>query len=120
MFTICKEIQIDCAHYIPDHKKCGDIHGHTYTISIVIKGETLSPEGMLVDFGVLETIIKEYDHRLLNECGWLDGVIPTAENIAKVFWEEIQEYCSSLPHLPQCSSVTVWETPTSFAVYTPE
>ena len=30
---------IDCAHYLPSHDKCGRLHGHTYTMDVIIEGE---------------------------------------------------------------------------------
>jgi len=116
MWYISKEIQLDSAHKLEGHPKCGNIHGHTYMVEIDIKGDKLNAEGMLVDFGVIKEKLSKYDHCLLN-----DRIKkPTAERLALVFWEEIQEYCSSLTHLPFCCRVRVWETPTSYAEYLPE
>ena len=30
---------IDCAHFLPGHPKCGQVHGHTYKVEVVIEGE---------------------------------------------------------------------------------
>ena len=29
---------IDCAHHLPGHAKCGQLHGHTYKVEVVIEG----------------------------------------------------------------------------------
>ena len=47
---------IDCAHHLPGHSKCGRLHGHTYTIDVVIEGEKKG--GMIVDFADLKTAVK--------------------------------------------------------------
>lgn len=56
------------AHLIPGHEKCGRIHGHTYAVSVYLKGEP-GEDYMLEDFGRLKStmrdIISELDHRFL-------------------------------------------------------
>jgi len=126
MFYIHKEFTIDSAHYLEGHNgKCKTMHGHTYRIEVVVRSKILDEMGMVVDFGVIKSLLNDqYDHRCLNDFSHFNvdegGVRPTAENMAKRFWEEIQEYCSSLPHLPRCVSVKIWETPTSWAIYQPQ
>ncbi|TDI89346.1 MAG: 6-carboxytetrahydropterin synthase QueD, partial [Caldithrix sp.] len=39
---------IDCAHFLPGHPKCGQLHGHTYKVEVVIEGE--NKDGMIIDF----------------------------------------------------------------------
>ena len=55
---------IDSAHFLPGHSKCGQIHGHTYKVEVVVEGELKG--GMLVDFAELRAQIREvfsrYDH----------------------------------------------------------
>lgn len=72
---------IDCAHMLPGHPKCGQLHGHTYTVEVVVEGETSG--GMLLDFADLRAQIREvldpYDHR-----HWNDVLeYPTVENICQ-------------------------------------
>ena len=78
---------IDCAHYLPGHDKCGRLHGHTYTIDVVIEGEKKG--GMVVDFADLKTtvreILAEYDHRSFNE--FMD--YPSVENICELLANKI-------------------------------
>ena len=38
---------IDCAHFLPGHPKCGQIHGHTYRVEVVIEGQNTG--GMILD-----------------------------------------------------------------------
>ncbi len=73
---------IDCAHFLPDHPKCGRVHGHTYKVEVAIEGKKES--GMILDFADLRQAIRgvlgEYDHRSLNEI--LD--YPSVENICEL------------------------------------
>jgi 6-pyruvoyltetrahydropterin/6-carboxytetrahydropterin synthase len=92
---------IDCAHYLPGHKKCGSLHGHTYKVEVVIEGEV--KDGMLMDFGdmkeVLQEILAEYDHRSWND--YLD--YPSVENICLLLEERLRE------RLPYSFMIRVWE-----------
>jgi 6-pyruvoyltetrahydropterin/6-carboxytetrahydropterin synthase len=126
MYTISKEFTIDAAHRLVNYiGKCGNVHGHTYRILVTIQGETLDALGMLVDFGSIKAMISTpYDHKFLNDLPEFSlsndgGVNPTAENMARVLWDIVSAYCSKQPHRPRCTSVTVWETPTSWAEYKP-
>ena len=80
---------IDCAHYLPSHDKCGRLHGHTYTIDVIIEGEKKG--GMVVDFADLKrtvnNILAEYDHRSLND--FLE--YPSVENICELLSEKLKE-----------------------------
>src|SRR6266571_8091894 len=48
---------VDCAHFLPGHPKCGQIHGYTYKVEIVVEGETSG--GMLIDFSDLRGQIRD-------------------------------------------------------------
>jgi len=92
---------IDCAHYLPGHDKCGRLHGHTYTIDVVIEGEKKG--GMVVDFADLKKSIKEvlgeYDHRSFNEI--MD--YPSVENITELLADKLKA------RLPYNFTIRVWE-----------
>lgn len=66
---IGKSFKFDAAHKLPDHPKCGAIHGHTWTVTVELEGE-VNVGGMVFDFGRLNTIMGEvlakYDHKYLN------------------------------------------------------
>lgn len=72
---------IDCAHMLPGHPKCGQLHGHTYTVEVVVDGEANG--GMVLDFADLRaqirSVLDRYDHRHWND--FLD--YPTVENICE-------------------------------------
>lgn len=72
---------IDCAHSLPGHPRCGRLHGHTYTVEVVVEGEV--SEGMVLDFADLRSQVREvlgpYDHRNWNDV--LD--YPTVESICE-------------------------------------
>jgi len=76
-----KTYYFDAAHFLPGHPKCGEVHGHTWTIEVQLEGK-LNDQGMVLDFGILDTkvrsILKDFDHTLLNNL--LD--CPTCEVLA--------------------------------------
>jgi len=80
---------IDCAHFLPNHPKCGSLHGHTYKVEIVIEGE--NKDGMVIDFSDMKQSVKEvlndYDHKSWND--FLD--YPSVENICELLQKRLQE-----------------------------
>lgn len=70
-------------------------HGHNYALEVSVEG-TIDPEtGMVIDLKKLKDIMRErvidrVDHKNLNtDVDFLRGVIPTAENLARCFWEQL-------------------------------
>jgi len=80
---------IDCAHHLPGHQKCGQVHGHTYKVEMIIEGK--NENGMVVDFSVLKQELREvlshYDHRSLND--FLQ--YPSVENICEMLRKELEK-----------------------------
>lgn len=73
---ITKEFDFETAHALDGYDgKCQDIHGHSYHLKITLIGEpttdvSLSDCGMVIDFGDVKKIVREYvyeefDHRLI-------------------------------------------------------
>ena len=93
---------IDCAHFLPGHPKCGELHGHTYKVEVVIEGEK-GPDGMILDFDRMKTqlraVLDEYDHQSLNK--FLE--YPSVENICELLRSRLEA------HLEFGFSLRVWE-----------
>ena len=75
--------------------KDAQLHGHTYTLEVTIKG-TVDPEtGMVLDLRDLRDtirrlIIDKADHADLNTAvDFLHGLIPSAENIVVACWQQL-------------------------------
>lgn len=70
-------------------------HGHNYTLHVSVKGSIDPETGMVIDLKRLKDIVRErvidrVDHTNLNEdVDFLRGVIPTAENLARAFWQQL-------------------------------
>jgi 6-pyruvoyltetrahydropterin/6-carboxytetrahydropterin synthase len=101
-------------------------HGHNYKLEVAVAGKPDPETGYIIDLFELKAIIHEQivekcDHKNLNlDVSFLEGVIPSTENLAKVFYDELKqpvaEAGSSSAFL---YAVTVEETKRNSAVYCP-
>ena len=97
--------------------KCANLHGHNYVLEVVVAGQVDQATGYVFDLKQLSDVIcrrviQDVDHRNLNtDVPWLEGRIPTAENLAVAFWERIR---SDLPE-GMLRSVRLWETDKNWA-----
>lgn len=70
-------------------------HGHNYVITVSVKGKVDPETGMVIDLRELKEIVQRevidhVDHNNLNEdVSFLRGQIPTAENMARAFWQRL-------------------------------
>lgn len=138
---VTKKFSFDMAHALDGYDgPCKNIHGHTYTLSVTLKGRVINENGnpkngMVLDFSVLkkivtETILAHYDHALvLNEnasyskseviSNEFEKVIlapyqPTCENLLLHYVEILQAYFKDDIQLEE---VKLEETPGSYAVW---
>lgn len=71
-------------------------HGHNYGLAVTLKGEVDPRTGYVYDLKRLKelvgrVVLEDVDHANLNtDVPWLEGVIPTAENIAVRVWRRLQ------------------------------
>lgn len=94
-------------------------HGHNYDLEVAVLGDVDPTTGMVANFYDIQRVIDrevfdKVDHKNLNEdVDFLRGVVPTAENMARRFWEVLE------PHLTGCRlfSVTVGERNGNVATY---
>lgn len=88
MQTICKRFQFEAAHVVPGHPLCGNLHGHSWTVEVFVKGEVQKvPYNFVVDFGeikkVWQDLFERLDHSLLVGDGQYS--ISQMTNIKKAF-----------------------------------
>jgi 6-pyruvoyltetrahydropterin/6-carboxytetrahydropterin synthase len=97
--------------------KCANLHGHNYVLEVVVAGQIDQATGYVFDLKQLSDVIsrrviEDVDHRNLNtDVPWLEGRIPTAENLALAFWDRVR---SELPE-GLLRSVRLWETDKNWA-----
>ena len=123
MFEVCVENTFAAGHALRNyHGKCENVHGHNYRVRMTMEGEQLDATGLLVDFVeikcLMSAIIDKLDHQFINDIAPFDVINPSAENIAKYFYDEI--YSGLKTEMPvRISEVKVWETDVSAAAYRP-
>ena len=75
--------------------KCNNFngHGHNYDIEVTVVGNPPKETGMVIDLKklsdiIIEEIIDKVDHKHMNfDVDFLQGLIPTAENMVIAFWQ---------------------------------
>src|ERR1043165_1231794 len=117
MFEVTVEETFAAGHALRNyHGKCENVHGHNYKVQVTFAGPRLDEIGLLVDFvhvkQVMRGAIERLDHQFLNDLAPFDLLNPSAENIAKYFYEEISQRLE--PGVPvRVDAVRIWETDTA-------
>jgi 6-pyruvoyltetrahydropterin/6-carboxytetrahydropterin synthase len=94
-------------------------HGHNYTLEVTVAGQPDPETGYVIDLKKLarlmdELVIERVDHKHLNyDVPELRGIIPTAENIAIVFWQLLEPKIED----GKLFSVRLFESDNNFVEY---
>ncbi len=127
MFEVTVEETFAAGHALRGYKgKCENLHGHNYRVRVSLCGPGLDSIGLLYDFRDLKQIIHcavdRLDHQFLNDLPPFDVLNPSAENLARYFFEESERRLAERHpgNGVRVASVTVWETDTTTATYTKE
>lgn len=99
-------------------------HGHNYVLEVTVAGEPDPDTGYVMDLGVLRRILEDRilskcDHRNLNtDVDFLQGIIPSSENLVTAFYRELREPVEAAA-APGCRlvSVKLFETERNSAEY---
>ena len=101
------------AHTLRDYPgACSRMHGHNWKIEAEVQATQLNEIGMAVDFKEIKrevrAIADELDHRYLNDLAPFQDINPTAENIARYFFQRLAQRLNN--ERVQVSALTIWET----------
>nr|VFK40603.1 MAG: 6-pyruvoyltetrahydropterin/6-carboxytetrahydropterin synthase [Candidatus Kentron sp. SD]VFK45677.1 MAG: 6-pyruvoyltetrahydropterin/6-carboxytetrahydropterin synthase [Candidatus Kentron sp. SD]VFK79068.1 MAG: 6-pyruvoyltetrahydropterin/6-carboxytetrahydropterin synthase [Candidatus Kentron sp. SD] len=101
------------AHSLRDYPTdCRRMHGHNWKVEVEATATSLDEFGMGIDFQVIkeaaQSMMRQLDHRYLNEIPPFDKMNPTAENIARHLFQGISRTLNNKQ--VQISAVTLWET----------
>jgi 6-pyruvoyltetrahydropterin/6-carboxytetrahydropterin synthase len=123
MYEVTVEETFAAGHALRNyHGKCENLHGHNYRIQVTLQGAGLDSIGLLVDFvqvkKLLKTVVDRLDHQFLNDLAPFDVLNPSAENMAKYFYDEINGGLSRDDGVT-LRRIKVWETDTTSATYSP-
>lgn len=101
-------------------------HGHNYVIKVTVAGTPDPETGYVIDLGELKEIIRvkitePCDHKNLNlDVPFLEGILPTSENLVKVFYEQLKEEVEKVAaDGAVLYSVKLYETERNIAEYCP-
>ena len=99
----------------PDSK----IHGHNYTLEVMVTGEVNKETGFIVDLGQLKEVVNNHvinilDHTQFDkEVEWFKDRQPSSENLSKFIWNQIELYLNDVT----LHRIRLRETPTIFTDY---
>ncbi len=101
------------AHTLRDYPgDCSRMHGHNWKLEVEVTAIDLNDHGMGMDFKTIKTATRELaktlDHRYLNDIPPFDTINPTAENIARFFYQKLSDTLNN--DIAKVSGVTLWET----------
>jgi 6-pyruvoyltetrahydropterin/6-carboxytetrahydropterin synthase len=124
MFQVTVDEDFSAGHALRGYKgKCENPHGHNYKVRVTLEGPRLDSIGLLCDFTHLKRVIRDIisgvDHKFLNDQAPFDAINPSAENLAKYFYDETSRQMTATPEGARIASITVWETDTASATYWP-
>lgn len=139
MLSVTKIFYFEMAHAIEGYSgPCKNVHGHSYelhvTVSNSFNGDNYIPSpGFVLDFKELKqlvqsSVLESLDHKLVlsdrflaknNALALQENLVvweaePTAENIL-IYIQKI--LCNKLPAAIRLSSLTLYETKSSYAVW---
>jgi len=123
MFQITVEDTFAAGHYLRNYRgKCENPHGHNYKVRVTLCGEELDRAGLLLDFkdlkDVMHDVVDRLDHQMINDVEPFTVLNPSAENLAKYFYDETQAKLRAATNgRVRVKDVTVWETDTTTATY---
>ncbi|HUJ95641.1 MAG TPA: 6-carboxytetrahydropterin synthase QueD [Terriglobales bacterium] len=123
MFEVTVEDSFAAGHYLRNYKgKCENPHGHNYKIQVTLAGNDLDKAGLLIDFKdlrqVMRHVIERLDHRMINDLEPFTALNPSAENLAKYFYDETNgRVRSTTGGRVWVTRVKVFETDTTTATY---
>ncbi|MHB8109908.1 MAG: 6-carboxytetrahydropterin synthase QueD [Syntrophorhabdaceae bacterium] len=120
MFTLSVKDSFAAAHRLIGYKgKCEELHGHNFTVEVLISGEELGDDGMLMDFHVikvyLQEILETLDHKYINDIPFFSERASSAEYIAMYVYQEIEKRLATLR--VSMKEVRVWESERAYASY---
>ncbi|MDR1014094.1 MAG: 6-carboxytetrahydropterin synthase QueD [Coriobacteriales bacterium] len=119
-YTLTIKEHFDAAHALVGYPgQCRNLHGHTWDVEASVRGTELDEVGIVYDFQALKhhltSVLDRYDHAYLNEVPPFDAINATAENLARVIFDQIE---ALLPAGVTLVEVAVWESPIARLAYT--
>jgi len=112
MYKLIVEKSFSAAHNLRDYEgDCALMHGHNWKVQVIVNSDELNDSGFAIDFNLLDKIIQDviarFDHTYINDIAPFDRLNPTAENLARIIYQDTK---GRLPHAVRLQEVKLWET----------
>jgi 6-pyruvoyltetrahydropterin/6-carboxytetrahydropterin synthase len=123
MFEVTVEDSFAAGHYLRNYRgKCENPHGHNYRVRVTLVGSELDRAGLLLDFKdlreLIRSVIDRLDHQMINDLEPFTRMNPSAENLAKYFYDETSGRLRQVTNgRVGVKHVTVFETDSTTAKY---
>ncbi|CAM3226462.1 6-pyruvoyl trahydropterin synthase family protein [Rhodothermus bifroesti] len=94
-------------------------HGHNYVLEVTVAGEPNAETGFVLNLRDLKAILEQrilskLDHKNLNlDVDFLQGIIPTTENLVVAIWRELED---ALP-AGRLYRIRLYETESNYVEY---
>lgn len=116
MYSILVKEKFCSAHNLRNYGgKCENLHGHSWLVELLLEFNSLNDIGISKDFKEVKELLKaevdKLDHTYINEKTPFNLINPTAENLAKFFYDNLKS------KLPELVEVFVWESENARASY---
>jgi len=104
MFELAVKSGFSAAHRLRGYRgKCASLHGHNWSVEVIMQAETLDKAGMVTDARRVKKIVRNFleknlDHTYLNELPFFKENNPTSENIARFIYQGLKK---SLPRIAE-------------------
>jgi len=132
LITVTRRLKFNAAHRVYNPAlsdaennaifgKCNNPnwHGHNYTLDVSVQGPIDPKTGYVIDLTRLKEIVERevvnlVDHRNLNlDVPFMQGLIPTSENIILAFWRLLEP--ATRPAV--LKRLVLWETDNNYVEY---
>ena len=120
IYTLRVKDRFEASHWLRCYRgRPEQIHGHSWTVEVILETDQLDDEGMGFDFVEIRQHLRElasrFDHNDINSVAPFDQLSPTTEHIARWFHQELST------RMPEAgvAAVTIWEGPDCSATYRP-
>lgn len=117
-------VEFSAAHHIRGYDgDCARPHGHNFKVEVEATVAALNSIGIALDFKDLKkmtkSLVDRFDHQDLNTIAPFNEINPTAETLARYFYDELAQQIASNPatRMLTLQRVSIWENERSAATY---
>jgi 6-pyruvoyltetrahydropterin/6-carboxytetrahydropterin synthase len=119
-YDLTVKSEFSAAHRLVGYRgKCEELHGHNWKVEVVVSSGELDAMGMVIDFKLvknkLNKVLKELDHKYLNDIAYFRKTNPTSENIARFIYAKLNDKLRSSRY--KLYRVTIGETENNYVTY---